>query len=360
MPTSVVTPDAGRAGSSQARSPLARRRRRLLAGFVVGAVLLVALSVLSLMVGARTILPADVVHALLHYSRTDADSLVVVDSRLPRTLLGIVAGVGLGLAGAVMQGLSRNPLADPGILGVNFGASLAVVVAIAVVGVTAPSGYLWFAFAGAALASGVVYAVSSLGREGATPVKLAIAGAAVSAALGSLITAIELTSRASLSAMRFWQVGSLAGRGFEVLWQVLPTLAVGVVIALALGRLLNGLALGDDVARGLGQRGGGGGGEGGPGVLGQRVGITRALCGVAIVLLCGSATAAVGPIAFAGLIVPHIARRVVGGDYRWVLAYSALIAPSLLLACDILGRVIAPPGELQVGVVLAFVGAPVF
>jgi len=344
MPTSVVTRDAGRTGSGQAPSPLARRRRRLLAGFVVGAVLLVALSVLSLMVGARTILPADVVHALLHYSRTDADSLVVVDSRLPRTLLGIVAGVGLGLAGAVMQGLSRNPLADPGILGVNFGASLAVVVAIAVVGVTAPSGYLWFAFAGAALASAVVYAVSSLGREGATPVKLAIAGAAVSAALGSLITAIELTSRASLSAMRFWQVGSLAGRGFDVLWQVLPTLTVGVVIALALGRLLNGLALGDDVARGLG----------------QRVGVTRALCGVAIVLLCGSATAAVGPIAFAGLIVPHIARRVVGGDYRWVLAYSALIAPSLLLACDILGRVIAPPGELQVGVVLAFVGAPVF
>ena len=344
MPTSVVTSDTGRTGSGQAPSPLARRRRRLLAGFVVGAVLLVALSVLSLMVGARTILPADVVSALLHYSRTDADSLVVVDSRLPRTLLGIVAGVGLGLAGAVMQGLSRNPLADPGILGVNFGASLAVVVAIAVVGVTAPSGYLWFAFAGAALASAVVYAVSSLGREGATPVKLAIAGAAVSAALGSLITAIELTSRASLSAMRFWQVGSLAGRGFEVLWQVLPTLTVGVVIALALGRLLNGLALGDDVARGLG----------------QRVGITRALCGVAIVLLCGSATAAVGPIAFAGLIVPHIARRVVGGDYRWVLAYSALIAPSLLLACDILGRVIAPPGELQVGVVLAFVGAPAF
>lgn len=344
MPTSVVTTGAGRTGSGQAPSPLARRRRRLLAGFVVGAVLLVALSVLSLMVGARTILPADVVSALLQYSRTDADSLVVVDSRLPRTLLGIVAGVGLGLAGAVMQGLSRNPLADPGILGVNFGASLAVVVAIAVVGVTAPSGYLWFAFAGAALASAVVYAVSSLGREGATPVKLAIAGAAVSAALGSLITAIELTSRASLSAMRFWQVGSLAGRGFEVLWQVLPTLTVGVVIALALGRLLNGLALGDDVARGLG----------------QRVGITRALCGVAIVLLCGSATAAVGPIAFAGLIVPHIARRVVGGDYRWVLAYSALIAPSLLLACDILGRVIAPPGELQVGVVLAFVGAPVF
>ncbi|MEV8212388.1 iron chelate uptake ABC transporter family permease subunit [Leifsonia sp. NPDC077715] len=349
MPASVVSAGAeregaGRAGGGSTPSAVARRRRRLLVGFVLAAVVLLGLCVLSLMVGARTIAPADVVHAILHYSRTDPDSLVVVDSRLPRTLLGIAAGLGLGLAGTVMQGLSRNPLADPGILGVNFGASLAVVVAIAFVGVTSPSGYLWFAFAGAALASALVYAVSSLGREGATPIKLALAGAAVSAALGSLITAVELTSRVSLDQLRFWQVGSLAGRGFGVLWQVLPTLAVGAVLALALGRLLNGLALGDDVARGLG----------------QRVGATRALCGVAIVLLCGSATAAVGPIAFAGLIVPHIARRVVGADYRWILAYSALLAPSLLLACDIIGRVVAPPGELQVGVVLAFVGAPVF
>ncbi|WP_285116100.1 iron chelate uptake ABC transporter family permease subunit [Leifsonia sp. fls2-241-R2A-40a] len=344
MPASVTAPaapkpDAGRVGTS----PRARRRR-LLAGFVVAGVLLVLVTVLSLLVGARGIPPADVLHALLHYDRTDPDALVVVDSRLPRTLLGLAAGLGLGLAGTVMQGLSRNPLADPGILGVNFGASLAVVVAIALLGVTAPSGYLWFAFAGAALASALVYAISSLGREGATPVKLAITGAAVSAALGSLITAVELTSRVSLDAMRFWQVGSLAGRGFGILWQVLPTLALGAVLALGLGRLLNGLALGDDVARGLG----------------QRVGVTRALCGVAVVLLCGSATAAVGPIAFAGLIVPHIARRVVGADYRWVLAYSAVIAPTLLLGCDILGRVVAPPGELQVGVVLAFVGAPLF
>jgi iron complex transport system permease protein len=340
MPASAVATRAGRAGLP----PQVRRRRRLLVGFVVGALVLVVVSVLSLMVGARTIAPADVLDALLHYSRTDSDSLVVVDSRLPRTLLGLAAGLGLGLAGTVMQGLSRNPLADPGILGVNFGASLAVVVAIAFLGVASPSGYLWFAFAGAALASALVYAVSSLGREGATPVKLAIAGAAVSAALGSLITAVQLTSRVSLDAMRFWQVGSLAGRGFGVLWQILPTLAVGAVLALGLGRLLNGLALGDDVARGLG----------------QRVGITRILCGVAIVLLCGSATAAVGPIAFAGLIVPHIARRVVGADYRWILAYSAVIAPALLVGCDIIGRVVARPGELQVGVVLAFVGAPVF
>ncbi|WP_314148070.1 iron chelate uptake ABC transporter family permease subunit [uncultured Leifsonia sp.] len=341
MPASAIAQSAGRAGES---SPLGRRRRRALVGFVVAAVVLVVAAVLSLMVGARTIPPADVLDALLHPTRTDPDTLVVIGSRLPRTLLGLAAGLALGLAGTVMQGLSRNPLADPGILGVNVGASLAVVVAIAFFGVTSASGYVWFAFAGAALAAGLVYAVSSVGREGATPIKLALAGAAVSAALGSLITAVMLVSRVSLDTMRFWQVGSLAGRGFGVLWQVLPTLAVGAVLALALGRILNGLALGDDVARGLG----------------QRVGRARVLSAVAIVLLCGSATAAVGPIAFVGLVVPHAARWIVGADYRRILAFSAVFAPTLLLVCDVIGRVIAPPGELQVGVVMAFVGAPIF
>lgn len=255
MPTSVIAPSAGRA---EGISSHGRRRRRLLVGFAVAAVALVAVSVLSLMVGARTIAPADVLDALFHYRPGDPEHLVVIGSRLPRTLLGLAAGLALGLSGTVMQGLSRNPLADPGILGVNFGASLAVVVAIAYLGVTSASGYVWFAFAGAALASALVYAVSSAGREGATPIKLAIAGAAVSAALGSLITAVLLTSRVSLDAMRFWQVGALAGRTFDVFWQVLPTLVVGAVIALGLGRVLNGLALGDDVARGLGQRGDGG------------------------------------------------------------------------------------------------------
>lgn len=341
MPTGLATAGTGRAGDVPAR---VRRRRRALTGFVVAVVVLLVVCVLSLMVGARTIAPGDVLHALTHYAPTDDDALVVVGSRLPRTLLGLAAGLALGLAGTVMQGLSRNPLADPGILGVNFGASLAVVVAIAFLGVTAVSGYVWFAFAGAALAAGVVYAVSAAGREGATPVKLALAGAAVSAALGSLITAVMLTSRVSLDQMRFWQVGSLAGRGFGVLWQVLPTLVIGAALALALGRLLNGLALGDDVARGLG----------------QRVGLARAVSAVAIVLLCGSATAAVGPIAFVGLVVPHVARWVVGSDYRRILAYSAVIAPALLIACDVIGRVVAPPGELQVGIVMAFVGAPLF
>jgi iron complex transport system permease protein len=339
MSVSVAT--AAPAGRGSAPSA---GRRRLVLGFALSTAALVVVCLLSLMLGSNALPPSAVFHALLHYDKTDEASLIVVDSRLPRTLLGLVAGIALGLAGTVMQGLSRNPLADPGILGVNFGASLAVVVAIAAFGITTPNGYLWFAFAGAALAAVVVYAVASAGREGATPVKLALAGAAISAALGSAITAVLLTSRASLDALRFWQVGALAGRGFDVLWQVLPTIALGTALALALGRSLNGLALGDDVARGLG----------------QRVGVARAVSAVAVVLLCGSATAAVGPIAFVGLVVPHIARQLVGGDYRRVLAFSAVIGPVLLIACDVVGRLVAYPGELQVGVVTAFVGAPVF
>jgi iron complex transport system permease protein len=336
--TTTIAGDRGRLPTGH------RRRRRLFIGFVVATVALLVVFVLSLMLGSNLIAPGSVLHALLHYDKSDAASLIVVDSRLPRTLLGLTAGVALGLAGTVMQGLSRNPLADPGILGVNFGASLAVVVAISVFGITSASGYVWFAFAGAAVASVVVYAVASAGREGATPIKLALAGAAVSAVLGSLITAVLVTSRVSLDALRFWQVGSLAGRGFGILWQVLPTVVLGAVVALALGRVLNGLALGDDVARGLG----------------QRVGLSRAASALAVVLLCGSATAAVGPIAFVGLVVPHVARAVVGGDYRWILAFSAVVAPTLLIACDVIGRLVSFPGELQVGVVTALVGAPVF
>lgn len=344
MTTSAVTPDPATADEGHGTASTARRRRRLAYGLAAAVVALLAACILSLMFGSNPIGPGSVLHALLHYDKADEASLIVVDSRLPRTLLGLTAGLALGLAGAVMQGLSRNPLADPGILGVNFGASLAVVIGIAVFGVTAAGGYLWFAFAGAAVASVVVYAVASVGREGATPIKLALAGAAVSAALGSLITAVLLTSRVSLDALRFWQVGSLAGRGFGVFWQVLPTIVLGAIVALALGRALNGLALGDDVARGLG----------------QRVGLSRAFAAVAVVLLCGSATAAVGPIAFVGLVIPHVARWVVGADYRWILAFSAVIAPTLLILCDVIGRLVAWPGELQVGVVTALVGAPVF
>jgi len=343
-PSTTAPPGSAPGGAPSSAASLTARRRRLVLGLLVCAVLLLAAVLASLMVGSNALSPSAVLGALRHYDPHDEASLIVVDKRLPRTLVGVLAGLALGLAGTVMQGLTRNPLADPGLLGVNAGASLAVVLAISVAGISSTAGYVPFAFLGAALASVVVYTIGSLGREGATPVKLALAGAAVSAALTSLVTAVLLTSNEALDQLRFWQVGALAGRGYDVVWQVLPPVAAGAVVALALGRSLNGLALGDDVAR----------------ALGQHVGRVRAASAVAVVLLCGAATAAAGPIAFVGLVVPHAARRLVGHDYRWILAFSALIAPTLLLVCDVIGRVVAYPGELEVGIVTAVVGAPVF
>jgi iron complex transport system permease protein len=243
-----------------------------------------------------------------------------------------------------MQGVTRNPLADPGILGVNGGAALFVVVGIHWFDVATLSGYVWFAFAGAAVAAVVVYAIGSAGREGATPVKLALAGAAVSAMLASATTAVLLIDASTLDQYRFWAVGSLAGRSTAIVTQVLPFFLVGAAIALASGRLLNALSLGDDVARSLG----------------QRVGLARAVAALGVVVLCGTATAAAGPIVFVGLAIPHVARAITGPDHRWILPYAMVLAPVLLLGSDVVGRVVAPPAEVQVGIITALVGAPVF
>ena len=282
--------------------------------------------------------------AIFHYDQANTDHLVIRELRLPRTILGVLVGAALGMAGAVMQGVTRNPLADPGILGVNAGASLLVVIGISAFGVTSILGYVWFAFAGAAVASVVVYSVAALGREGATPVKLALAGAALSAAFGAVTSAMLLLDQATFDQFRFWAVGSLAGRDMTIVVQIAPFLIAGCLLALCLGRVLNTLSLGEDVARGLG----------------ANVVLSRGVSAAAVVLLCGAATAACGPIGFVGLTIPHVARMIVGPDYRWVLPYSMVLAPILLLAADIIGRVVARPGELQVAIVTAFLGAPVF
>ena len=240
--------------------------------------------------------------------------------------------------------MSRNTLADLGLLGVNAGAALFVAVGIYGFGVASLSGYVWFAFAGAATASLLVYSLGSVGRDGATPVKLALAGAAVSVLFMSLTRGVLLIDLATLDQFRFWEVGSLAGRRGDIAWSVLPFIAVGSVLAFGSARSLNGLAMGDDLARSLG----------------QKVGRTRAVAALSIVLLCGAATAAAGPIGFIGLTIPHVARAIVGPDYRWVLPYSAVLAPVLLLGSDVLGRVVARPGEVEVGVITAVIGAPCF
>ncbi|MFJ2172840.1 FecCD family ABC transporter permease [Streptomyces sp. NPDC087851] len=325
--------------------PGARRGRPLLgAGLLVTAGLLALAVWASLAFGSGDAATGDVLGVLFDRDLSDKGQLIIWEERVPRTVAGLMTGVALGLAGAVMQGVARNPLADPGILGVNAGASVAVVGAIGLLGLGSPSAYIWFALLGAFAATVLVYSVGSLGRDGATPVKLALAGAATTAILGSVTTAILLTDRQVFDRFRFWKVGSLAGRDAELLWQALPFIAVGVVLALALGPRLNALSLGDDIAR----------------ALGQRVGAARLVSAATVMLLCGTATAVVGPIGFVGLVVPHAARMFTGPDYRWILPYSALLAPVLMLVSDIVGRVIARPGEVQVGIVTAVVGAVPF
>jgi iron complex transport system permease protein len=310
---------------------------------LVAAGVLALTVVASLAVGTKSVPLSTVLDTVFHHDPDNGDQIIITSLRLPRTVIGLLAGAALGLAGTVMQGLTRNPLADPGLLGINSGASLAVVTAISVFGVTSYTGYVWFAFLGAAAATLLVYAVGSLGREGATPVKLALAGAAVGTGLASMTTAVLLTDAGTYDRFRFWQVGSLAGRELSVAYQAGPFILVGAVCALASGRLLNTLSLGDETARGLG----------------QNVAAARIFCAVSVVLLCGSATALAGPIAFVGLTVPHMVRFFTGPDHRWILPYSMLLAPTLLLVSDVVGRLAARPGEVQVGIVTALIGAPV-
>ncbi|MFC4950209.1 FecCD family ABC transporter permease [Pseudonocardia sp. GCM10023141] len=320
----------------------ALRRRRLL-GIALLLAVLVVVCLLSVAVGAKPIALGNVWGALFSPTGSE-DDIVVRSLRIPRTELGLMAGAALGLAGALIQGHTRNPLADPGLLGVDAGAAFLVVIGIYAFGVTSLFGYVWFAFAGALAASVAVFVLGSTGRGGPTPVTLALAGAAVSALLAALTSAVILIDVQTLDAYRFWAVGSLAGRDVSVASQVVWFLAAGAAIGFASAPALNALALGDDVARSLG----------------HSVRRTRIVGIVAITLLAGGATAACGPIAFVGLVVPHVVRPFTGPDYRWLLPTSALAGAVLLLVADVIGRVVVRPGELQVGIVLALVGGPFF
>jgi iron complex transport system permease protein len=335
---------AALAQAPAARTETRPRRRGLGLGLVLLLGGLALVTFLSVTQGSREISFAEVLRAFGDFSSGTVNDTVTLEVRVPRTIIGLLAGAALGLSGALLQGVTRNPLADPGIMGVNAGAAAAVVAAITILGVDGVSSYLWFAFLGAALATVLVYAVGSLGRDGATPVKLALAGAAITAALTSYTSAMIMTDDRALDELRFWQVGSLAGRYAPVVSAVAPFVLVGCVLALLCGRWLNALALGEDTARSLG----------------VSVGRTRVSLFVVIALLCGAATAACGPIVFVGLAVPHLARLVCGPDYRWILPYSMVLGPLVLLLCDVLGRVLAGDGELQVGVMLGVIGAPFF
>lgn len=315
--------------------PELARPARVPASVVALAAALAAVVLGSLLIGSTAVSPA----ALLDGTHVDHAVLV---KRWERTTLGLAVGAALALAGACMQGLTRNPLADPGLLGVNAGAAFAMVTAISYLGAHSLGEYLWYGFLGAALAALLVHLVASVGRDGATPAKLTIAGAALTAGLASWTTAVLLLDRQAVEQIRRWQVGTVAGRDSDVLLTVAAPLIAGAVLALAMSGALNSLALGDDLARGLG----------------RRTALDRALVGAAIVLLAGTGTAVAGPIAFIGLVVPHVVRHLVGADYRRVLAHSAGYGGVLVVAADTLGRVVLPPSEVQVGVMATLIGVP--
>jgi iron complex transport system permease protein len=336
--------EAGVHSATRSSPSAPARDARLTLGLAALFGILLVVCFLSITLGSRGITLGTIWQAFVDFDPTSASETVVREMRVPRTLLGISAGAALGLSGTILQGITRNPLADPGIMGINAGAAAAIVVGIVVLGAQDLSTYIWLAFLGAGAATITVYGVASFGREGATPVKLALAGAAITAGLTSVTTAVVMTNVDAFNELRFWQVGSLAGRYMPVFWQTGAFILVGAVIALGLGRALNGLALGEDVAV----------------ALGQRVRLTRIFMFVAVALLCGAATAACGPIVFVGLVVPHLARTICGPDYRWILPYSMVLAPIVLLLADIIGRIVLSPGELQAGVVLGVLGAPAF
>nr|WBO77115.1 iron chelate uptake ABC transporter family permease subunit [Streptomyces sp. SBE_14.2] len=333
----VDSPPEQRAESASA--PPTRRAIRSL-GLLLSVGILVLVALASIAIGAKDLSLAQVWHGLFQDSGTYSD--VVVDDRVSRTALGLLAGAALGLAGAVLQALTRNPLADPGLLGLNAGASAAVVTAISFFGVTSMTGYIWFAFFGAAAVGALVWFLG--GSRGATPVRLALAGTAISAALYGYLQAVMISDDAALGRMRFWTVGSLSAATDSTIKQVLPFLVIGMLLALALARPLNAMAMGDDTAK----------------ALGANLNRTRALSMLAATVLCGAATAACGPIVFVGLMVPHVVRSFTGPDLRWILPYSAVLSPVLLLGADVIGRIVARPAEVQVGIITAIIGGPVF
>ncbi|MGH3660935.1 MAG: FecCD family ABC transporter permease [Micromonosporaceae bacterium] len=335
-------PLAGGAPADQARRSTRTPARRRWAWLAASATFLLVATALSFLVGTRPLSPEVVWHALVSPTGTEPD-LIVRTLRAPRTLVGICVGVALATAGVLMQGVTRNPIADPGILGVNAGAATGVVAASYLLDVGGLSGQVWFGFAGAALATALVYGVASAARTGATPTTLVLAGAALTALLAGIIAAIVVFDHRTMDAYRFWVVGSLAGVQTDAAWRILPFLSAGLLLAVASARGLDALALGDEMAAGLG----------------HKAARTRFLAAAAVTVLTGAAVAATGPIAFVGLMAPHLARALVGSGHRWLLAAAALLGPAVLLASDVVGRVITAPAEVHAGVITAILGAPV-
>ncbi|GGP10611.1 FecCD family ABC transporter permease [Oceanobacillus neutriphilus] len=308
---------------------------------IVSFILLVVCVIVSLVFGSKMVGFDEVIDGLFHPNTTSYDANIV-RNRIPRTIFSLLCGVALGVSGALMQSVTRNPLADPSILGVNTGASLFVVIGIAFFNISSANQYIWLALVGAAFTTVIVFGIGSLGRNGATPIKLVLAGTATSAALSSFVTAILIPRSHTMEQFRFWQVGSVGSGSWDSITTFAPFLVTGVLIAILTAPALNAMALGDEAATGLG----------------VRTGILRFASSLGAVLLCGAATALAGPIGFIGLLSTHVMRLVLGPDLRFVIPMSAISGAIILTLSDVAGRLIGSPGELEVGVVTAFIGAP--
>ena len=323
--------------------PLAHSRQGKPAVVVAAGLALIAVtSLTSVLVGVQSLAPGEVLDALRGMP-VGQETAAIVASRVDRTVIGLVVGAAIALSGVVLQGLTRNPIAEPGILGLNAGAALAVVIGIRFLGLSSVTGYVVAALVGTIAVAVLVQSLTLMAPRASAPVSMALAGAAVMALAQSLIGAVVVTDRGALDSFRFWQVGSVAGRDATQVLDIAPFLLVGVVLALTSGPTLDAVALGDELARGLG----------------QNVMLHRGLAAAGAVLLAACATALAGPIAFVGLVVPHLVRAVVGVEHRRVLLVSLLLGPVFVVLADVVGRLIAQPGEVQAGIVCAVLGAPV-
>ncbi|MDX1993218.1 MAG: iron ABC transporter permease [bacterium] len=338
-----MTVKAKTQSSASSQTRILGSRALLLPGLLLCVGVLVAALLWSITLGAADITPEVVYEALLNFDADNFDHLIIQTVRLPRVLAGVIVGAALAVAGAIMQGLTRNPLADSGILGINAGAAFAVVLVVYLLDTPSMTVYATAALIGAALAAGFVYGIGALGG-GATPLRLTLAGVILTAFVSSLTTAILIQDQETLDKIRFWTAGSLAGRDLPIIAQTLPFIAVGLVGALLISRQMTTISLGEDVAKGLG----------------QNTVIIKLIAAALVVLLAGGAVALAGPIGFVGLVIPHIARFLAGVDYRWIIPYSAVLGGLLVTLADVAARVVLRPLELPVGVMMAVVGAPFF
>lgn len=314
------------------------------AGLAIGFIIMILFMLASMSFGRTTIGWSDVYQSFVHYDLSSSDQIIVQTSRVPRTFIAAAVGACLAVAGSLIQGLTRNPLADPNVLGINFGASFFVVFAVTVLSVSSLPVLTGISFAGAALAALAVYVMGSLGRDGLTPLKIILAGAALSALFSSFTQGMLVTNEKTLSEVMFWLTGSVAGRSLDMLKSVLPFMAVAWIASIWIARHMNVLTMGEDTAQGLG----------------QRTILIKLATGLIIMLLAGSSVAIAGPVGFIGLIIPTIARLFAGNDYRWIIPYSALLGAILVLAADIAARLVIHPQELPVGVMTAAIGIPAF